>query len=318
MKKVILFLGIFLLGFVVAGAQTPSATPAPTPFRETRVATPIDRGGLNRAVPVNPFEMRQMILQASVQPLYRKPTKKELQAVAPDAGLLKKYDDFLRRDDTGLFKFVADYGCAENTKIVTATENCLKFSMPGAGNSYSFRTNNYRLRRLADLTYNGKYFYVAGVLTHGILVSVGDVPLENITLQTAGTKFLNEFQPAADFEKAAEIDQQLIKGVQKDGFFYSRALSVLENTTYVLRSIAYNGKSFRAVRGVTYNEFDFDKRKDVTIAFRVVRLDSDGSVTILWKELLRKDAPKIMRKSKTIDKRVRENKLVAKNTAAGR
>ncbi|HEY0429659.1 MAG TPA: hypothetical protein VGC76_17895 [Pyrinomonadaceae bacterium] len=311
--KNFLFLGLFLLCCAGVCAQTPSPSPAPTPVKPSRAAQPIDQRGIsNPGFVPDGLELRQMILQISVQPLYRKPTKQELKRVAPDSGLLQKFADFLRQENTGLFKFVADYGCAENPKIITATENCLKFTMPGAGNSYSFRTNNYRLRRLADLTFTGKFFYVSGVLTHGILVNVGDVPLENISLQTIGTKYLNEFQPAPDLEKAIELDRQLIDGVEKDGFLYSRASAVLENTTYVLRSIAYNGKSFRAVRGITYNELDFDKRKDITVAFRIIRRDGDGSVTILWKELSRKDSPKIKKRAIEANRQDKENKFVAK------
>jgi hypothetical protein len=45
--------------------------------------------------------------------------------------------------------------------------------------------------------------------------------------------------------------------------------------------------------GVSYNLLDGDKRVDVTLAFRVIRIGEDGSVTILWKELQRKEAPKL-------------------------
>lgn len=318
MKKVILIFGLFLLISTNAFAQAPIPTPIPTPVKPSPAAQAIEQraglGAINPAFTPGSIEMRQMILQMSVQPLYRKPTKQELKLVVPDAGLSNKFAGFLRQENTGLFKFVVDYGCARSDKIVAATENCLKFTMPGAGNSYSFRTNNYRIRRLADLTFTGKIFYVTGVLTHGILVNIGDVPLENITLQTAGTKFLSEFQPVSDLEKAVEIERQLNTGIKKDGFLYSRALSAVENTTYLLRSIAYNGKILRAVRGITYNELEFDKRKDVTIAFRVVRRDEDGSVTILWKELSKKDAPKLKRKQIEANKQIKENKLVAKNS----
>lgn len=311
MKK-FLTLGLFLLCTTNVFAQ---ATPAPTTAAGNPVDRPIamNRGLFNPRSQGGSIVARQVILQAGVEPLYRKPTKKELRAIAPDAGLVKQYDAFLRQENTGLFKFVADSGCAENPKIVAATENCLKFTMPGAGNSYSFRTNNYRLRRLADLTFSGKYLYISGLLTHGILVDVGDVPLENITLQTAGTKFLNEFQPTADLEQAIDLDKQLIKGIEKDGFFYSRAVLAVENRTYLLRSIAYDGKIPRAVFGVAYNELDFDKRKDVTVAFRIVGRDQDGAVTILWKELSRKDAPRLKRKLKVTDRKTRENKFVARN-----
>jgi hypothetical protein len=316
MKKVILFSCLFLFALTNAFAQNPAATPVPTPAKPSRAAETIDKligRSTNPVFGTDQMELRQMILQMSVEPLYRKPTKQELKTLAPDTSLLQKFAGFLRQEDTGIFKFAADYGCAQNEKVIKATEKCLKFTMPGAGNSYSFRTNNYRIRRLSDLSFTGKSFYTTGILAHGILVNIGDVPLESITLQTDGTRFIQEFQPTTDIEKAAEFEKQLVKGIQKEGFLFSRIVSAAENTTYILRSIAYNGKIVRAVRGITYNELDFDKRKDITVAFRVIRRDEDGSLTIIWKELVKKDAPKIKRKITERNKRIRENKLVAKN-----
>lgn len=319
MKRFLLFSGLFLLGFTWTFAQATTSTPVPVepvivnrPNRATQ-ARDMQAPMTNLALTPDGLAMRMMILQTSVQPLYRKPTREELQTIAPSSGLLQKFNEFLRADNTGLFKLLVDIGCADNTNIVVAKEKCLKFSMPGAGNSYSFRTNNYRIRHLADLTFSGKNFYVSGVLMHGIMVNIGDVPLESVTLQTSGLKFINEFQPTDDFEKAKLLDRQFVNGVTKDGFFYSRGLASVENTTYILRSIAYDGKIMRSVRGIPYNELDFDKRKDVTVAFRIVSLDADGSLTILWKELSRKDAPKFKKKFLERNTKIKENKFVAKN-----
>jgi hypothetical protein len=317
MKRFLLFLGLFLLGFTDTFAQAPTPTPpiAPLIVRPNRnlQTRDLQTPTTNPLFTPDGLALRMLILQASVQPLYRKPTREELQTIAPDYNLLEQYNEFLRNDDTGLFKLLVDVGCADNPNIVVAKEKCLKFTMPGAGNSYSFRTNNYRIRHLADLTFSGKNLYVSGVLMHGIMVNIGDVPLENVTLQTGGLKFLNEFQPTDDFEKAKLLDQQFVGGVTKDGFFYSRTLTGVENTTYILRSIAYDGKIMRSVRGIAYNELDFDKRKDITVAFRVVRLDAEGNLTILWKELSRKDAPKIKKKFTDRNTKIKENKFIAKN-----
>jgi hypothetical protein len=70
-------------------------------------------------------------------------------------------------------------------------------------------------------------------------------------------------------------------------------LPVADNTTYALRSIAYQGTIMRSIQTLTYNELDVDKRRDVIVVFRVVKRDADGSVTILWKELSNKNAPKL-------------------------
>ena len=258
---------------------------------------------------MNPAMLQQIFLN-SIQPLYRKPTKEELQTLAPNAEDVRKYAEFLKQSNTGITRLVVDFGCAANPSIVVATPNCLKYTMPGAGSSFSFRTNNYRIRRLADLTFTGGSFQTTGVLLHGILVNLGDISLEQISLSTNGIKFLTDFVPATEFEKAAETERQLIAGIENGGFSYYSGLNAVENATYILRSIAYRGMFPQAVQNVAYNELAFDKRKDVLVIFRVIRKDTDGSITILWKEMQDKKSPKIKREREN-RRNVRENKLVA-------
>jgi hypothetical protein len=249
------------------------------------------------------LEGRLIFLQKNVEPLYRKPTARELKAVAPSPELTAKYAGFLRRSGTGLTKLIDDKGCAKNAKVLVATDDCLKYSMPGAGSSFSFRTGSYRIARLADITFTDNSFQASGVLLHGIFVNIGDVPLEEVTLQTEGLRYLVEFQPEPDYEKSRQIDARLMRGVRSDGFLYRRGLYAVENTTFALRSIAYDGKYFRAVRSVTYNEFDYDKRRDVIVVFRIVEKDAEGNVTILWKELQEKDSPDVKRQNSPDTKR---------------
>ncbi len=231
----------------------------------------------------------------NIRNIYRNPTQKESELLAPGKEDLEIYSQILRRSDTGLLKLIGDKGCAGNTKVFDVSEDCLKYSMPGAGSSYSFRAENYRIDSLADLTYINNSFQSLGIMSHGILVDVGDVPLEEISLQTKGLKYLNDFQTSTDFEEVIKNDRQFLEGIKKDGFVYSRALFAKENTTYVLRSIAYRGTSYRTFQGYVYDEIAFDSRKDMTVAFRVVRRDAE-SVTIIWKVLDSKKSPKIKQK----------------------
>lgn len=225
---------------------------------------------------------------------YRKPSKEELEKLRVSPADKERYGSFLREPETGIIKLAADLKCADNTKVVVATPDCLKYTMPGAGSSYSFRTENYRIQRLADLIYTDNSFQVTGALTHGFLVSIGDVPLEKVNFQTKGLKYLVDFKPTVDYAEAKKIADEFVRGVTKDGFFYRRGLSAEDNTTYVVRVVAYDGRLNRAVQGITYNELDFDKRKDVIVTFRIVSRDEDGGVTILWKKLAEKDAPKLI------------------------
>ncbi len=279
MKRSVYILIILLFGFDSISAKPQSAA-------DSKVVTPIN------------FNQNQNTDQDFLPQLYRKPIAEELKLVAPNQADLQKYAHFLKESKTGLTKLINDAGCSENSKIIVASAECLKYKFPGAGSSYSFRIDNYRLPRLADLTFTNDSFQATGNHLHGILVNIGDVPLENIALNTRGLKFLLEFKPSTDFKTAKQVDRILSDGVVFDGFIYRRALYAKENTTFALRSIAYRGKSYRAVQGVTYNELDFDKRRDVIVVFRIIRTHPDGSVTILWKKLSDKKAPKLAREKK--------------------
>ena len=271
MNRFFIFIILFILGSATIYAQF----------------SRIDEGSADR------LTVRFSIMQKLIRPLYRKPSREELKAVEPGAEVFDKYADFLRQENTGLTKLIEDTGCAESTKVVVASDKCLKYTMPGAGSSFSFRAQTYRLSRLADITFTDNSFQAGGVFIHGIFVNIGDIPLEKVTPETEGLKYLTEFAPETDYKKSKEIDRQLSKGVKSGGFLYRRGLYIVEDTTFVLRSIAYDGKYMRSASGVTYNELDFDKRKDVLVAFRIVEKDTDGNVTILWKVLQQKDAPEL-------------------------
>jgi hypothetical protein len=226
----------------------------------------------------------------SISRIYRKPTVKESKLLVVEKEDLKSFASFLQKPDTGLTKLIIDRGCAESPNVFNISQDCLKYSMPGAGSSFSFREKNYRLRRLSDLTYDGEDFYSSGILSHAIMTDIGDVPFENIPVQTNALKFLTDFQVAADFEQARSIDKTITDGIENENLFYSRSTKVKENSTYVLRVVAYRGNVYRAFEGVVYDELDFDDRRDLTVAFRVVRRNTE-SITILWKIISNQKAP---------------------------
>lgn len=245
----------------------------------------------------------------NVANIYRKPNDKEMEILSVDKNDLKKHAAFLRQPQTGLTKLVADRGCAESPNVVYVAEECRKYQMPGAGSSFSFREKNYRLRRLSDLTYDAGGFRSSGLLSHAILVNIGDATLENISLQTNGLKFLTAFETVTDFEPARQADKKIAEGIESDGFFYSRRAEAKENSTYILRVVAYRGNLYRALGGLVYDELDFDERRDVTVAFRIVSRDAE-SVTILWRILSDQKAPAIKKPTRR-QLEAEENKYTA-------
>jgi hypothetical protein len=66
------------------------------------------------------------------------------------------------------------------------------------------------------------------------------------------------------------------QGTELDGVQAKRTLPVKLNSTYLMRSMTF-------------------READVLVAFKVVRIDSDGSVTLLWKLLKKYKVPNIDR-----------------------
>ena len=48
----------------------------------------------------------------------------------------------------------------------------------------------------------------------------------------------------------------------------------------------------RTAGGIRYNELDYDKRRDVIVAFRIVQIEKDG-LTLVWRKLADSEPPRI-------------------------
>lgn len=309
MKQILRLFAVTLFATASSYAQQPAPSPVPVPAPTpgtTRVPAPATRTvrlpsfgsmalppAFGSPIEADPMARRLMAVQRYAAPMYRKPNSKELRLLVPDTVIAARFAEVLKRKDSGIFKLVPDAGCSENTKVVSAAEKCLKYLFPGAGSSFSFRTKSYRPRQLADLTYTADGLVMTGVLMHGLMVDLGDVPIETVSLNSPTAVFVRNFSPVDDFKEAVEVDKLLSKGIRNDGFLYRRSLPVAENHTYVLRAIAYQGRVMRAVSGADYNELDFDKRTDLLAAFRVAKIDGDGSLTIVWRKLASGRSPKL-------------------------
>ncbi len=103
---------------------------------------------------------------------------------------------------------------------------------------------------------------------------------------------MQNYSAQTDGAEAQKQFIQMSRGIKSGKFFYRKTFPVAENTAYALRVVAFRGSIYRTFRGYRYNLLQGDKRIDMTVVFRVVGRHEDGSVTLLWKELDRRDAPK--------------------------
>lgn len=234
-------------------------------------------------------------------------TKEEIEKInaiiAPDAEDLEKYKVFLKQSDTGIFRLLPDFGC-ETKNIIRVDGECENF-VPGKW-AYSFRQENYADKELQDMAFTADEFVSNGLLTQGILVSLGDLELNAITLNSKPLNYLTVFVPATDRKAVGEQYRQISIGVEKDGYLYTKKVKVEENTTYALRTIAYKFKDkwssrlwFQNQDKTTaderkFGEINSDRRNDLIIGFRVIRKSENGSITILWKQLSKEKSPRIV------------------------
>lgn len=112
----------------------------------------------------------------------------------------------------------------------------------------------------------------------GVMVALGEVPLEAVTPETYGVTGLTNITPPADYLEAASLSRKNRAGFALERFRYGSSLPVAESMTYVLRSTS-------------------NKRADVLVGFRVVRLDESGGITLIWRKLKTYPKPAWKRRS---------------------
>lgn len=228
-----------------------------------------------------------------------KPNREQKILLAPDSLDLNTYAAFLKQPNTGLIKIFPDVGCEENAGIVRVDAECLRW-IPNSG-FYSFRRKKYVSESLADIRYKDGFFISDGLLAQGIITALGNVPIENVSLANNELRFLTEYKPEPQNRDAAVQSRKITSGVKAGDYIYKNTWRAVENTTYAVRVIAYRGAFYFPFQGRLFNLLDGDARKDIIVIFRVVRKNTDGSLTLLWKELDRKESPKLIYPKKNKD-----------------
>lgn len=296
-----LFLSFFILACAAAVQAQIFPTPTPTPRPGSRQAnlppTVADNEHYDRLRKIemiaHPGNSRNHPLLDPNTGIYRKPGKEETAVLAVSDHHLKRYALFLKGPNTGIVKLNGESSCVTDADVIVASDKCVNFKMPGSGTAFSFRTATYRLPRLADIIVVDGIFMTGGVFQQVIMTELGDVELDSVTLSSPAAKHLVDLKHVKDSDDFMRFNDELIKGYVANGFRYAKGWPVKRDAVYLLRSIAYRGQFLRTIEGVQYDELEFDKRRDIIAAFRVVDIDDAGHVTIIWKRLRDGEAPKL-------------------------
>lgn len=204
----------------------------------------------------------------------RKMTAEHKQRLYPSEAERASLAALLRQDGTGIARLLPYTGCVVDPRIVKVGGSCADRMppVPGGGTFYSFRIKKHDLAAHSDIALRDNLFNV-GFMKHtvGLLATLGDVPLDAVTLQSDALRPFHKFVPARTLAETEEAFKRTRPWLEAPDYAYGSTAPVRENTTYVLRSIAF--------------EQNRSKPSDVLVAFRVTRKDADGAVTVAWKRL---------------------------------
>ncbi len=195
--------------------------------------------------------------------------KLETDFLAPAEEDRAAYSEFLQQPDTGLIRLLPRE--AYESEVYKKNEKSL--TVRGGGAYYSFVRLTHEFGYGSDIEFESGYLSMAD---HGMLTKLGDVSLEEITLEHPGARFIAAYNPPGEESKARLEYRRFGDGATIDTELYQRRVPIEVNQTLLLRSISYD-------------------RSDVLVAFRVVRKDSDGSVIIAWKLLKNYPKPALTR-----------------------
>lgn len=158
--------------------------------------------------------------------------------------------------------------------VATSTR---RLTISGGGAYYSFTRKSHEYGQGSDIQLSQGELSVgfAGV-NYGLMAIVGDVPLETIGLELPEVNVLASYKPPSQEPQARLEKTRFNQKTELDGLKVQRRLPLQSGSTYLLRSFDYG-------------------RSDVLVAFRVVRVDSDGSAIILYKLLKEFSPPQLAR-----------------------
>ncbi len=223
--------------------------------------------------------------------------------VAPKSDVRSKFESFLKLSNTGISRLLPPAVCQfdsseKSLKLEKIIERCPNSFIPGGARYFSFRKKDYVPQAWADIGFSDKWLFSFGIFNQGILVNLGDIPIDEVALSSTGMKHLAEMRPAAELSASDKQFGEYDDGVSVDGFLYGHVLPIELNRTYGIRVVAYKVDYEQKIavgsRTVTLQPLATDKRDDVIVAFRVVDFDINNGVTLVWRELNRKDSPKLI------------------------
>jgi hypothetical protein len=189
--------------------------------------------------------------------------KLEKQYLEPSEEDRQQCAELLRKPDTGVIRLLP----REQFDSDVQKKSPKILSIRGGGAYYSFVRLTHEYGWGSDISLEMGHLSVgfAGA-DYGMLVNIGDVDLETLSIDSPDAAALARYQ-AVSTEPAARVEQRRVAtGTVVEGLNVKNRVFLEVKATYLVRSISFD-------------------RSDTLVGFKVLRKDSDGSVIIAWKLL---------------------------------
>jgi hypothetical protein len=147
------------------------------------------------------------------------------------------------------------------------------YGLRGGGAYYSFAntSHSYNMTPQVELSRSGEFNTGFAGADYGFIYDIGDVELSAVDTKLPNVKFLNEYRPPLYEPDVRKEQRKALDGT--DG--YKSRSSALAGHTYVLRNISF-------------------READTLVAFRVERINDDGSAIVFWKSIKSFEVPKLL------------------------
>jgi len=194
-------------------------------------------------------------LEKDIETLRDQLKQKEVEFLSATPEDRAQFADFLHQPGTGLARLLPREKYRE------------KLSVREGGAYYSFTklSNSYDRDPQIGLEQESLSTGFAGA-NFGFLASLGDAPLESVSIEDPSVQYLAAFVTPTAEPEAREQQRRSSTGIVVGANRFKNRLPATIGGSYILRSVNYDSS-------------------DVLVAFRIVRQDTDGSLILLWKKL---------------------------------
>ena len=233
------------------------------------------------AVSLSTLLLAPLTVLAQTQTQSRDDVIKEIEAKRAELAALEKkvlavadtdreeFAAFLSQPQTGIIRLLPREIYDGNKKRGLAIN--------GGGAFYSFALSTHEYGQGSDICLEqGDLSGGFAGADYGMLLNLGDVPLDQVNSENMAVRALLEYMPTSAEPDARKAQRALWQGMDLSGAIFKKRLPAKVSNTYLLRSVVFD-------------------RYDIAVAFRVTRKDTDGSLILLFKVLKTFPKPELER-----------------------